>query len=115
MSIKACVCSVVLAAVLGSAGPAQAGRLAAPTNSPDDQCWRDVSTTNAPSARSGHVAVWTGTEMIVWGGWGGGSPSNTLNDGGRYNPATDRWTPRSRPPARLPPGIPPQQYGRARS
>ena len=26
---------------------------------------------NAPTARSLHTAVWTGTEMIVWGGYDG--------------------------------------------
>ena len=36
--------------------------------------------TNAPTARVGHTAVWTGSEMIVWGG----SDPNTLNTGGRY-------------------------------
>ena len=30
--------------------------------------WQQISTTNDPSERSGHTAVWTGTEMIVWGG-----------------------------------------------
>jgi hypothetical protein len=44
--------------------------------------------TNVPPARSGHSAVWTGTEMIVWGGSG----SAQFNDGGRYNPSTDSWT-----------------------
>ncbi len=43
---------------------------------------------SAPDPRSDHTAVWTGTEMIVWGGYNGGS----LNVGGRYNPATDLWT-----------------------
>src|SRR6476660_899142 len=33
-----------------------------------DDTWTATSTTNAPSARAGHTAVWTGTEMIVWGG-----------------------------------------------
>ena len=32
--------------------------------------------------------MWTGSEMIVWGG-GGASFANT---GGRYNPSTDSWT-----------------------
>ena len=27
-----------------------------------------TSMTNAPAARSVHTAVWTGSEMIVWGG-----------------------------------------------
>jgi hypothetical protein len=47
-----------------------------------------ISTTNAPTARWDHTAVWTGIEMIVWGGWIG-SYSNT---GGRYDPGTDSWT-----------------------
>jgi hypothetical protein len=34
-----------------------------------DDTWTATSTTNAPSARAGQTAVWTGSEMIVWG-WG---------------------------------------------
>ena len=33
-----------------------------------DDTWTSTNTTNAPSARTGHTAVWTGSEMIVWGG-----------------------------------------------
>jgi len=51
-----------------------------------------TSTTNAPDARFGHSAVWTGSEMIVWGGYAFGPVFNT---GGRYNPVTDSWTPTS--------------------
>jgi len=40
-----------------------------------------------PGARSNHTAVWTGTEMIVWGG----SSRYQLNTGGRYDPITNRW------------------------
>ena len=47
-------------------------------------------TTNAPLARAQHNAVWTGTEMIVWGGAIPGNASR--NTGGKYNPATDSWT-----------------------
>jgi N-acetylneuraminic acid mutarotase len=50
--------------------------------------WTATSTTNAPEAREFHTAVWTGSEMIVWGGVGNG----LLNTGGRYNPSTDTWT-----------------------
>ena len=53
--------------------------------------WAATSTTNAPSARYGPTAVWTGSEMIVWGGYG--TQNFFLNSGGRYNPATDTWTP----------------------
>jgi N-acetylneuraminic acid mutarotase len=56
--------------------------------------WRPSSTLNAPAARYTHTAVWTGVEMIVWGGADGGS-STYFNTGGRYNPASDSWTPTS--------------------
>ena len=56
---------------------------------PSTDSWAATSTTNAPSARDLHTAVWTGTEMIVWGGYDGISRVNT---GGRYNPGTDSWT-----------------------
>src|SRR5262249_29849652 len=42
-----------------------------------------------PDPRFEHTAIWTGSEMIVWGGnpgWTG------INSGGRYDPATDTWT-----------------------
>ena len=32
--------------------------------------WTATSPSNAPSARYDHSAVWTGSEMIVWGGYG---------------------------------------------
>ena len=52
-----------------------------------DDTWTETTTTNAPTYRFSHTAVWTGSEMIVWGGGGAGS----LNTGGRYNPSTDSW------------------------
>ena len=55
---------------------------------PSTDSWTATSTTNAPAARGGHTAVWTGSEMIVWGGDDG----SDLNTGGRYNPSTDSWT-----------------------
>ena len=56
---------------------------------PVTDSWTATSTTNAPAARVGHTAVWTGSEMIVWGGL---RRSTYLNTGGRYNPGTDSWT-----------------------
>jgi len=55
---------------------------------PSTDSWTATSTTNAPDARGGHTAVWTGSEMIVWGGFNG---NNDFNTGGRYNPSTDSW------------------------
>jgi len=37
-----------------------------------------------------HVAVWTGSEMIVWGG---SADTERFYDGARYDPRADRWTP----------------------
>jgi hypothetical protein len=51
--------------------------------------WTATSTgTNVPTARYIHTAVWTGSEMIIWGGLDG---AVGLNSGGRYSPATNTW------------------------
>ena len=39
-----------------------------------------------------HTAVWTGSEMIVWGGSDFDLTVTVFNTGGRYNPNTDSWT-----------------------
>ena len=36
---------------------------------PGTDSWTATSITNAPDARHLHTAVWTGSEMIVWGGY----------------------------------------------
>src|SRR5438445_13724068 len=73
---------------------------------PVTDSWTATSTADAPNARFRHTAVWTGSEMIVWGGEGN---AIQLSTGGRYNPATDSWTATSRtntPAARRPPTPP---------
>jgi len=49
--------------------------------------WSLMSTSGAPTARQQHTAVWTGTEMIIWGGYSG----SYLADGRAYNPSTNSW------------------------
>jgi len=76
---------------VAGAGLANGGRYAPATDS-----WAVSSLTNGtgsdvPSARHFHTAVWSGSEMIVWGG-APGSSSTALNTGGRYDPAADLWT-----------------------
>ena len=71
--------------------------------------WTALPTTGAPAARSYHTAVWTGSEMIVWGGQGS---NGYFNDGGRYNPAAKVGR-RCPPPARPPRGFDTRLYGRA--
>jgi N-acetylneuraminic acid mutarotase len=55
-----------------------------------DDSWTATTMSGAPARRYRHTAVWTGSEMIVWGGLG--VLDTSLNTGGRYNPSTDSWT-----------------------
>jgi hypothetical protein len=50
--------------------------------------WTTLSSTGAPSARSGACAVWTGTRLIVWGG----EADAPLATGAAYDPSADTWT-----------------------
>lgn len=43
------------------------------------------------SPRVGHKAVWTGEEMIIWGGEEAAF-ATYCGDGARYDPKSDRWT-----------------------
>ena len=53
--------------------------------------WRKLPAAPLRS-RHGAGAVWTGREMIVWGGaWRAGNASIWLDDGAAYDPAGDRW------------------------
>ena len=63
---------------------------------PDTDSWRPMSTTGAPSGRLGPATVWTGEDLIVWGGdycYGGYCSGD--QGGGRYNLFTDTWRPMS--------------------
>jgi hypothetical protein len=59
--------------------------LDAPPCLPDDT-WHNGSL-DLPAPLTHHTAVWTGSEMIVWGGFV--SPKDS---GARYDPATDTWS-----------------------
>ena len=56
---------------------------------PITDVWAPITTTNAPSPRTGHTAIWTGNEMIVWGG--STASSTVFNTGAKYYPITDTW------------------------
>ncbi len=59
---------------------------------PITDTWVATSLINAPTKRQAHTAVWTGTEMIIWGGTNSlDGPFTYWNVGGRYNPTTDSW------------------------
>ena len=50
---------------------------------PTGNSWTAVTTSGAPAGRHLHTAVWTGSEMLVWGGFNG---SIYLNDVSSYVP-----------------------------
>ncbi len=53
-----------------------------------EDTWRPTLQLLEP--RYWHTAVWTGSEMIVFGGMS--AVGNIYGDGSRYDPATDTWT-----------------------
>ena len=48
--------------------------------------WSPMSTVNAPTERANPALLWTGHEMIAWGG-------GYENTGGRYDPVNNLWAP----------------------
>ncbi len=55
--------------------------------------WQPVDTgPKAPTARYEHVAVWTGSQMIVWGGRNRSDGLNQLNTGALFDPGINTWT-----------------------
>ena len=50
--------------------------------------WLAMPLTGAPSPRSGHTAIWTGTALAVWGGQRSGT---VLGDGALYSPQSNTW------------------------
>ncbi len=68
---------------------------------PAEDRWTALTTNGAPVARSGHGAVWTGSDMIIWGG--DVDAAGPVNDGAAYSPLSDSWRALSAngaPPAR---------------
>ena len=69
---------------------------------PLSDSWRRVGTTGAPTRRASHTAVWTGSEMLIWGG---GVITTYYGDGAAYHPGSDTWRPISGVGAPSPRGI----------
>jgi len=75
--------------------------------SPRGNHWTELPLQGAPSPRRDAAAVWTGSEMIVWGGRGWGVDQTVqLDTGGVYNLSSDTW--RATDSANAPP---PSGYG----
>lgn len=78
---------LALAFVASFAGSVPAS--ADPTG-PPTPTWRPIP--KAPIAgRVGAGAVWTGAEMIVWGGVARGATIRTVGDGAAFDPASGTW------------------------
>src|SRR5437016_10610179 len=60
--------------------------------SPSTDSWVNTETDNAPLGGRYDTAVWTGGEMIVWGGEDGEPQFHAFDTGGKYGPATNTWT-----------------------
>jgi uncharacterized repeat protein (TIGR02543 family) len=58
---------------------------------PATNTWTTLAASTTAGSRAAHAAVWTGSEMIVYGGHTGSSLAAT-SGGARYNPATGVWT-----------------------
>ena len=50
--------------------------------------WTSIAVPANLAGRTDNSVVWTGAEMIVWGGRG----QQLFDDGARYNPALDQWS-----------------------
>ncbi|GAH95061.1 unnamed protein product, partial [marine sediment metagenome] len=56
---------------------------------PNTDTWAGTTSTDAPLPRDDHTAIWTGNEMIIWGGYRY-QEDGYFNTGARYDPA-DNW------------------------
>jgi N-acetylneuraminic acid mutarotase len=56
---------------------------------PSSNSWQAMSTSSAPSPRRAPRAIWTGSRVLVWGGYE--SPSKPASDAYLYDPVNDSW------------------------
>lgn len=57
---------------------------------PSTNIWTNMSAVGAPSLRNNEAVVWSGKDLVVWGGIYSGT---TLGTGSVYSPATNSWFP----------------------
>jgi hypothetical protein len=92
-AVAACVALVAtgaVAVVRGGIGGPEVARPVAPAQAISLQ-WTPIA--EAPLApRTSRVSVWTGRELIVWGGDTGDDDPDSFVDGASYDPVRDKWT-----------------------
>src|SRR5205823_4058251 len=69
----------------GDVGLALATKATGGRYDPSHDTWTPTSVGTVPLGRNYPTVLWTGSEMIIWGG--------EFSTGSRYDPATDTWTP----------------------
>jgi hypothetical protein len=59
--------------------------------------WKEMNRAGEPTARDYEARVWTGKELLIWGGVAQSGEKTWVNhqDGALYDPERDRWTPMS--------------------
>jgi hypothetical protein len=68
-------------------------RMAGARYDPATDTWWPMAIEGAPTFRWNPTTVWTGEEMIVWGGELAGIFYNRVDANYRYNPIADQWLP----------------------
>ena len=89
--------AIVLNTGTGYRRPAPGRPIRAVAFDPDEGAWRRLPP--APLRIKGSDAIWTGSEIIVWGGGGHRNPAAA--DGAAYDPVTDQWRRIARAPVSL--------------
>jgi N-acetylneuraminic acid mutarotase len=56
---------------------------------PATDTWKPITRLGAPAGRIRPATVWTGRQVIVWGGE---RDQHFLGDGALYDPSSDSWT-----------------------
>lgn len=98
LSAAAVIVMVVAAVAVLRPDGATRLRVTPPAVTPEQPRWTTLSKSPL-SARRGHIALWTGRKMLVWGGVG--ADDQPLADGAAYDPSTDRWEPMADVPTPL--------------
>jgi N-acetylneuraminic acid mutarotase len=87
VKLRSAVVAVIVSLMFAACGEPRTG----PVGGEQPPGWRSLG--NAPiTARSGHVAVWTGDEMLVFGGLNDNDTPQPPNLVGRYEPAGGKWS-----------------------
>jgi N-acetylneuraminic acid mutarotase len=71
-------------------GPLNSGAVLTFDGQGRPRSWTMIASAGAPGPRTGETAVWTGTQMLVWGGRGNGA---LFDDGAAFDPAANAWSP----------------------